>query len=31
MNHKREREHIEDIRIKEYNEIRSEKFRMTIK
>ena len=30
MNYKREREHIENIRIKEYNEIYSEKFRMTI-
>ena len=31
MNHKREREYVENIRIKEYNEIYSEKFRMTIK
>ena len=30
MYHKREREHIENIRIKEYNEICSEKCRMTI-
>lgn len=30
MNHKREREYVENIRIKEYNEICSEKFRMTI-
>ena len=28
---KREREYVENIRIKEYNEIYSEKFRMTIK
>ena len=30
MNHKREREYVENIRIKEYNEICSEKFRMKI-
>ena len=30
ITHKRESEHIENIRIKEYNEICSEKFRMTI-
>ena len=30
LTHKREREYIENIRIKEYNEICSEKFRMTI-
>ena len=30
MNHKREQEYIENVRIEEYNEICSEKFRMTI-
>lgn len=30
VNHKREREYIENIRIKEYNEICSKKFRMAM-
>ena len=30
MNHKIEREYIENIRIEEYNKMRSEKFRMTM-
>ena len=30
MNHKRKQEYVENIRIEEYNEICSEKFRMTI-
>lgn len=31
MNHEREWEHVENIRIKEYNGMCSEKFRMAIK